>query len=334
MIEVTVTGTQPAFAFGVQLERAYAHALLAAPEEPIEAIITAIGTEDHPGRQVVMEDGRPAHVGVLRRDPQLVRPLTIADNLMLAYSARGLEEAQATASTQELLQALGIEGQADAYPDDLPLGVQRLIGAERDLDPEADLVVVDDLLTGLTDQEQGAVIAWISRLPERIGGVLLIHSAQPVWAMGMADRVMVVHEGKVAAHDTLQGVVRKPVNTWAANKLPNGYRGDLNGGVITLADGRKVHTHVQDERGPVLATVHPRSVLLHREKPEGSALNVWHGRVAGLEPAGDRVRVHILGLTPIVAEVTVASCRRLDLPVGGPIWASFKASAVNTFVSI
>lgn len=331
MIDLALTSTHPAFSINAHLNRGYIHALLGAPGEPIDAMIAALGTPDHPNRLVTRADGEAANVAVVRRDPRFVCPLTIADNLMMAFLARGLDDPAATEATHGVLHRLGLLDLADAYPDQVPLGIQRLISAERDLgdDQGADLVVVDDLLIGLDDAEQARVVDWVRGLIDRVRGVLVLHTTDPILAMGLADRVMLVDQGKVASHDTVQGIVRKPVNEWAADKLTNVYRGTFSDGVLYLDNGRRMHTHAVGERGLVLVTVHPRSVILHREKPEGSAANVWHGRVAGLEPAGNRVRVNILGLTPLVAEVTVATCRHLDLPVGGPIWASFKASRVD-----
>lgn len=331
MIDLALAAANPAFTLDAHLSRAYVHALLGAPNEPIAAMIAAMGEADGPNQRITREDGTAATVAVARREPRFVRPLTIADNLMLAFASRGLDELTGTAATHGVLTQLDALALADAYPDQVPLGVQRLIAAERDLgdDHGADLVVIDDLLHGLPDEEQARVMAWVRTLTDRVEGVLVVHTANPVFAMGLADRVLMVDQGKIAQHDTVHGIVRKPVNNWAGDKLTNVYRGTFTDGILRLDNGRRMYTHVVHDDGPVLVTVHPRSVLIHREKPEGSALNVWHGRVAGLEPAGNRVRVNMLGLTPLVAEVTVNSCRRLDLPVGGPIWASFKASRVD-----
>ena len=52
------------------------------------------------------------------------------------------------------------------------------------------------------------------------------------------------------------------------------------GGVLVVAEARA---------GPVFAAVPPRAVTLHRSRPEGSARNTWSGRVASVEPVGDRV---------------------------------------------
>ncbi|WP_336250174.1 TOBE domain-containing protein [Stomatohabitans albus] len=331
MIDLHVVSTEPPLSIQAHCSRAYIHAVLADPQEPISPIFDQIVDEAYPNAHALREDGQAATISYIRRSPRLINPLTIADNVMMAYLARGLSHDEATVSTHTLLSELHIDDLADRYPDELTIEQQRLIAAERDLDPSAELVIVDDVMCGITRDAGKSLRAWLRHLPDRVGGVVLVHSGDPLWAMSIADRFLLIDQGRVAQHDTMHGVLRQPINGWAADVLTNVYRGSLQNGVVTLADGRRVNTHVSGTATNVVATVHPRSVTLHRERPEGSASNVWHGRVAGLEPSGDRIRVNMLGLTPLVAEVTVGSSRRLDLPVGGPIWASFKASRVDVY---
>ena len=83
--------------------------------------------------------------------------------------------------------------------------------------------------------------------------------------------------------------------------------------------------------GEVFATVHPRAVALHRARPEGSPRNVWRGHASALDFQGDRVRVGIEGEMPIVAEVTPAAVRELDLAEGGEVWVSVKATEISVY---
>ena len=83
--------------------------------------------------------------------------------------------------------------------------------------------------------------------------------------------------------------------------------------------------------GEVFAVVHPRTVALYRERPDGSPRNVWPGTVEALDVAGDLVRVQIAGPVPLVAEVTPAAVVELRLDDGGPVWAAVKAVEVLVY---
>jgi len=58
---------------------------------------------------------------------------------------------------------------------------------------------------------------------------------------------------------------------------------------------------------------------------------VWPGQAAELYLAGDRARVRIAGAVPLIAEVTAAAVADLHLADGGPVWASVKATDVDTY---
>ena len=83
--------------------------------------------------------------------------------------------------------------------------------------------------------------------------------------------------------------------------------------------------------GAVLATVHPRALALHRERPTGSPRNVLRCVIAGVEPEGDRWRVRLSGEEPLVAEVTLAAAVELRLADGGPVFASLKATEIDVY---
>ncbi|MGH3423848.1 MAG: TOBE domain-containing protein, partial [Nocardioidaceae bacterium] len=55
---------------------------------------------------------------------------------------------------------------------------------------------------------------------------------------------------------------------------------------------------------------------------------VWHGRVAGMVPHGDAVRVQVDGEVRLIADVTREAVADLGLGEGDPVWASVKATEV------
>ena len=60
---------------------------------------------------------------------------------------------------------------------------------------------------------------------------------------------------------------------------------------------------------------------------------MWPGQCAELYLAGDRARVRVTGPVPLVAEVTTGAVAALRLAEGGPVWASVKATDVDTYPS-
>ena len=161
--------------------------------------------------------------------------------------------------------------------------------------------------------------------------VLVTHD--PVEAMTLADRIVVLDGGTVVQTDTPEAIRRRPRSRWVADLLGvNLFHGPRQADHVvidaehTIVVASDASTSVAD--GPVDVVVHPRSVTVHRDEPVGSARNVWSAVVADVDSDGDRVRVLTRGPLPVVAEITEAARSALAIEPGAKVWISFKATEV------
>jgi molybdate transport system ATP-binding protein len=81
--------------------------------------------------------------------------------------------------------------------------------------------------------------------------------------------------------------------------------------------------------GDVFLAIPPRAITLSRTRPESTARNVWSGVIDGVEDDGDRARVRVRGAVTVVAEVTGASARQLDLAIGTDVWVAVNATEID-----
>jgi molybdate transport system ATP-binding protein len=109
----------------------------------------------------------------------------------------------------------------------------------------------------------------------------------------------------------------------------NLWRGQAKNGEVKVGD-TSIYA-VDAGEGDVFALVHPRSVSLYANRPQGSPRNVWRGIATSLDSAGDRVRVRVEGPLVLVAEITNAALADLSLVGGEEVWVSFKASEVDVY---
>jgi molybdate transport system permease protein len=152
----------------------------------------------------------------------------------------------------------------------------------------------------------------------------------PVDAVAVADRVLVIEAGRVVQDAAVSSVLTAPRSTWVAELIGlNAWRGRVRDGLVTLTGGGTVVAADTGGGRDVLALLAPSAVALHRGQPEGSPRNVLVGRVASTTFLAERVRVAIESTPPVTAEVTVAAAAELGLGEGGDVWASFKATEVR-----
>ena len=110
-------------------------------------------------------------------------------------------------------------------------------------------------------------------------------------------------------------------------------RGTAEDGVLRVDGGGDLHIADHDARGRVLCVIRPEAVTLHRTHPEGSARNVWQGRVLAIQGSHDRVRVVIDGEPSVTAAVTPAAVAELGLVPDMPVWLSLKAVDLAVYPS-
>jgi molybdate transport system ATP-binding protein len=75
----------------------------------------------------------------------------------------------------------------------------------------------------------------------------------------------------------------------------------------------------------------PAAVVLHTERPRGSARNAWPVRVTGLEQHGGTTRLQLAGPPDVLADVTPAAVAELRLVPGMALWAALKATEIRTY---
>jgi len=161
----------------------------------------------------------------------------------------------------------------------------------------------------------------------------------PVEALTLADRIVVLEGGQVTQTGTPEQLRNAPRTPYVADLVGvNLFAGrleplDAGAGSIVTSSGSIVVPWPDDlpraSLDGVLGVLRPSDVVLHTGRPEGSARNVVHGRVAEIAIEGERARVRVAGAPPVVAEITLGSVDRLALREGEDVWASFKAVEVT-----
>ena len=155
----------------------------------------------------------------------------------------------------------------------------------------------------------------------------------PLDAVALADRVVVVEDGRVAQTGRLDELRAEPRSRYVADLVGvNLYRGVVRGTRVELAGHAGLEV-VNDENlaGDVWAAIRPEAVALHRRAPHGSPRNTWPATVTSVEVEGRRARIGLDGPVAIVAEITAAALDELVLAPDTPAWVSVKATEIETY---
>ena len=123
--------------------------------------------------------------------------------------------------------------------------------------------------------------------------VLVTHD--PLEAMVLADRLVVIEAGRVVQEGTPAEVARRPATQYVARLVgpePVRRHASAPGASVDLDGGGHVAVATEAPAGAGARRAATRAITVHTERPEQiSTRNIWPGTVAGLEMLADRVRL-------------------------------------------
>jgi molybdate transport system ATP-binding protein len=276
---------------------------------------------------------RARSIGVVFQDLLLFPRLSALDNVAFGLRARGRSKAEARSDAALWLDRLGVGARAAAKPRALSGGEAQRVALARALVTGPRLLLLDEPLSALDAGTRVEVRSELRRHLAAFAGSRLIVTHDPVDALVLADRLVIVEDGRVVQVGSGAEVTARPASRYVArlvglNLLEGTAAGER---LVRLASGAELVVADPVPGPSVSVAVRPQAVALHAEAPAGSPRNAWPATVAELEADAGRVRVSLGGPVPVTAEVTPAAVAELDLVPGRAVWASVKAVDVTVY---
>ncbi|MGV9847343.1 ABC transporter ATP-binding protein [Streptomyces sp. NPDC003442] len=276
----------------------------------------------------------PEHrpVGVVFQDYLLFPHLTALDNVAFGPRCHGVPKAEARAQAADWLDRMGLTDRAGAKPRALSGGQAQRVALARALATRPRLLLLDEPLAALDARTRLDVRSGLRRHLADFEAVAVLVTHDPLDAMVLADRLVVVEDGRIVQEGAPADISRRPRTDYIASLVGlNLYQGRADGHTVTLDGGTTTITTTEDLTGPVFVAFPPAAVTLHRDRPDSSARNLWRLEVAGMESHGDQIRVDLTGELPLLADLTTAAVAELSLHPGRPVWATLKATQTHAY---
>ncbi|UZJ32638.1 ABC transporter permease [Streptomyces endophytica] len=267
------------------------------------------------------------------QDGALFPHLSALGNTAYGLRAQRVPRAEARRAAQEWLDRLGVGHLAHRRPAQLSGGQAQRVALARALAARPRLLLLDEPLAALDQTTRAHVRHALRGHLAGFDGVCLIVTHDPVEAVSLAHRVLVLDDGRALQDAPPAEVTRHPRSPWVARMLGrNAWPGTATGDGLALAGGG--HLVVADrlpEGARALAVIAPEAVSVHLDKPAGSPRNVWSGTVREITSAGSRLRILITSphAPDLVAEITPSAALELGLADGVPVWTGIKATEVS-----
>ncbi len=301
------------------------------PLEHGRVALDGVVLEDTTAGVRVPTERRP--IGVVFQDYLLFPHMSSLENVAFGLRARGIPRATARARAYEMLERVGLAEVAGARPRALSGGQAQRVALARALATDPRLLLLDEPLGALDAGARAELRRGLSRHLAAFPGTCLVITHDPIEAMTLGDKLVVLEAGRVVQAGTPEELSSHPRSRYVADLLGlNLYRGRMDGGAVRLAGGQRlIAADPLPQGGEVFAVVPPRAVALHRTLPDGSPRNVWRGEVQDLDVVGNHVRAHVAGELPVIAEVTPGAVASLRLDDGGPVFVAVKAMEIEVY---
>ena len=297
----------------------------------LAGLLPATGSLTLAGREVLALPPEARGVGWVPQAGVLLAHLSARDNVAYGPRARGTSRRAARVLAQGWLDRLGVGELGDRRPAGLSGGEAQRVALARALATDPALVLLDEPLAALDATTRDDVRRLLRGVLAGGTAPAVVVTHDPVDALALADRVLVLEDGRLVQDAATAEVVLRPRSTWVAGLLGlNAWRGTADSEGLVVDGGGHISAAEPLPAGTAaLALVAPAAIALHRAPPEGSPRTVLVGEIVETRTLGGRVRVVVASVPSVVAEVTVASAAALHLSGGGRVWATAKATEVQ-----
>ncbi len=293
--------------------------IVAGLEDPDEGFVLFLG-------QDTREWGvRERQVGYVFQHYALFRHMNVFENVAFGLRVRPREtrlpEGEIRDRVERLLKLVQLEFLAKRYPPQLSGGQRQRIALARALAVEPKVMLLDEPFGALDAKVRKELRRWLRRLHDELGITSIFVTHDQEEALDVADRVVVMNEGRVEQEGTPEEVYHHPVNPFVYKFLGNVnlFHGRVEGGKVYMGNlpgepiemPMEILDHIQGDVKTAVVCV--RRHLLHVENERGDSAGCFRAKVRHVNPAGSRVNVELTSEWGETVDVEISQERFRDL---------------------
>jgi putative spermidine/putrescine transport system ATP-binding protein len=259
----------------------------------------------------------PVHrrnIGMLFQNYALFPHMTVAENIAFGLETRGIKRAAAVQRVAGALQLVQLPEYGDRIPAQLSGGQQQRVALARALVVEPALLLLDEPLGALDKALRQSMQVELRALQQRLGVTTVMVTHDQDEALTMADRIVIMRDGRIEQVGAPAEVYQRPVSRFVAGFL--GASNFLCGRVVGRSNGTIL---VEVPQGPTVSVPASRPVgsdVTVALRPEAMVIET-----ATANDSGERVP----NMSPAVIERIIyhgfATHLYLRMPNGEPLIA-------------
>ncbi len=233
------------------------------------------------GEETTEADVRERNVGFVFQHYALFAHMSIFDNVAFGLRVKPKKlrpsEAEIKEKVFKLLKLVQLDWLADRFPHQLSGGQRQRIALARALAVEPKVLLLDEPFGALDAKVRKELRRWLRRLHDEVHvtSVFVTHDQEE--AMEVADRIVVMNEGRIEQVGTPDEVYDHPASPFVLQFL-----GDVN-----LFHGRSAHAPGGESAAPEVVYVRPHELDILGEPEEGA----WPATLSQALTVGAQTRI-------------------------------------------
>ncbi|WP_123770073.1 sulfate/molybdate ABC transporter ATP-binding protein [Vulcaniibacterium tengchongense] len=233
---------------------------------------------------------RERNVGFVFQHYALFRHMTVAENIAFGLRSRPRrsrpDPAAIARRVAELLQLIQLPGYGARYPEQLSGGQKQRVALARALAIDPTVLLLDEPFGALDAKVRVELRRWLRRLHEQTGLTTLFVTHDQEEALELADRVVVLRDGRIEQVGPPQEIYGAPVSAYVFDFIgrANAFEGRVERGRLLLGE---------------------RALPLPHALPDGPAQLYARPHDAALAEPGDGLPARVLALHRLAERITV-----------------------------
>ncbi|HEY1598063.1 MAG TPA: sulfate/molybdate ABC transporter ATP-binding protein [Pirellulales bacterium] len=242
---------------------------------------------------VTGQSARERNIGFVFQHYALFRHMSVFDNVAFGLHVRGWPKQRIQDRVRELLTLVRLDSLEKRYPSQLSGGQRQRVALVRALAIEPKVLLLDEPFGALDAKVRQELRQWLRRLHDeiRVTSIFVTHDQEE--AFEVADKVVVMHGGRIEQEGTPQDVFEHPANAFVMDFLGNVnvFHGRLQSGRAHVGGLELEYPdYPHDEAMPATLYVRPHELDLEHSPTGTGSLRVLVDRV---NPAGSVAKIFV-----------------------------------------
>ena len=184
------------------------------------------------GKDVTRLDPEKRRISMVFQSYALFPHLSVAENIVFGLKVRRTPKVEREARLARVAELVGLTEQLARKPAQLSGGQRQRVALARAVIAENRICLMDEPLSNLDAQLRHGMRVEIRALQQRLGMTVVYVTHDQVEAMSMADRIILMREGRIEQEGTPEELYARPGTLFAARFI-----GTPAMNLVALADG-------------------------------------------------------------------------------------------------